>query len=223
MPRAVGLHLSGLASTPAAGAAYELRCDLEAPVVAIRYLLGLPLAEPVPPVSLRLGTTRGTNALITRSGARTALVTTRGFGDVLEIGYQARPRLFDLTVRKPPVLTTAVVEIDERVTHDGQVLASAARSSRAAATAVACAMPASNRWPFACCTRIGIREHERLVGQYRTRSWISRNQRVARRCAAAEVRRAGRYDGRRCVFESGAARVCRAAAGPRCRAARCEF
>ena len=46
--------------------------------------------------SLRLGTTRGTNALITRSGRRTALVTTRGFGDVLEIGYQARPRLFDL-------------------------------------------------------------------------------------------------------------------------------
>ena len=108
---------------PPPGAAYELRCDLEAPVVAIRYLLGLPLAEPVPPVHLRLGTTRGTNALITRSGARTALVTTRGFGDVLEIGYQARPRLFDLTIRKPPVLTAAVVEIDERVTHDGVVLA----------------------------------------------------------------------------------------------------
>jgi len=84
--------------------------------------LGLPLAEPVPPVTLRLGTTRGTNALITRGGARTALVTTRGFGDVLEIGYQARPRLFDLTVRKSPPLAAAAIEIDERVTHDGQVL-----------------------------------------------------------------------------------------------------
>ena len=96
--------------------------------MAIRYLLGLPLSQPIPPVSLRLGTTRGTNALITRGGARTALVTTRGFGDVLEIGYQARPRLFDLTVRKPPLLTCAVVEVDERVTHDGQVLAEPAES-----------------------------------------------------------------------------------------------
>ena len=102
---------------------YELQSRLDAPVVAIRYILGLPLSELVPPISLRLGTTRGTNALITRSGARTALVTTRGFGDVLEIGYQARPRLFDLTVRKPPPLTSAAIEIDERVTHTGEVLA----------------------------------------------------------------------------------------------------
>ena len=117
------LTLSGLLKPPAENAAYELRCGLEAPVVAVRYLLGLPLAAPVPPIVLRLGTTRGTNALITRTGARTALATTRGFADVLEIGYQARPRLFDLTIRKPPVLTSAVIEIDERVTHDGVVLA----------------------------------------------------------------------------------------------------
>jgi 5-oxoprolinase (ATP-hydrolysing) len=116
------LELSGLHSPPAADTAYELRCDEEAPVVAIRYLLGLPLERPIPPVALRLGTTRGTNTLITRSGARTALVTTQGFGDVLEIGYQARPRLFDLTIRKPAPLTTAIVEVSERVTHDGQVL-----------------------------------------------------------------------------------------------------
>jgi 5-oxoprolinase (ATP-hydrolysing) len=116
------MHLSGLSSRPVPNASYELRSELDAPVIAIRYLLGIPLGEPVPPVVLRLGTTRGTNALITRSGAKTALVTTRGFGDVLEIGYQARPRLFDLTIRKLPVLTATVVEIDERVTHDGRVL-----------------------------------------------------------------------------------------------------
>lgn len=116
------LHLDGLRRDPAIGASYELRCALEAPVVGVRYLLGLPLSEPVPPVQLRLGTTRGTNALLTRGGAPTALVTTRGFGDVLEIGYQARPRLFDLTVRKPPGLTSAVVEIGERITHDGTTL-----------------------------------------------------------------------------------------------------
>ena len=116
------LSLSGLAKDPLVGSAYELRCELEAPAIAVRYLLKLPLAQPTPPVNLRLGTTRGTNALITRTGARTALITTRGFGDVLEIGFQARPRLFDLTIRKPPVLTTAVVEIDERTTDGGQVL-----------------------------------------------------------------------------------------------------
>jgi 5-oxoprolinase (ATP-hydrolysing) len=116
------LRLRGLKHPPAPDAYYELRSPLEAPVVAIRYILGLPLAEPVPPIVLRLGTTRGTNALITRRGARTALVTTRGFGDVLEIGYQARPRLFDLTIRKPPLLAATAIEIDERVTHAGDVL-----------------------------------------------------------------------------------------------------
>lgn len=115
--------LLGLAQDPAPGSAYELRCGEEAPIVAVRYLLGLPLDELIPPIILRLGTTRGTNALVTRTGARTALVTTRGFADVLEIGYQARPHLFQLTVHKPPTLTTTVVEIDERLTHDGQVLA----------------------------------------------------------------------------------------------------
>lgn len=121
---AVGkLQVRGLQHPPANGAHYELRCELEAPVVAIRYLMGLALDQQVPPVVLRLGTTRGTNALITRRGARTALVTTRGFGDVLEIGYQARPRLFDLTIRKSPPLTAAVAEIDERMTHGGEALA----------------------------------------------------------------------------------------------------
>lgn len=138
-PSSGRLQLRGLPSPPALGASYELRCDLDAPVIAIRYLFGLSLAEPVPAIALRLGTTRGTNALITRTGARTALVTTRGFGDVLEIGYQARPRLFDLTIRKPPALTSQVVEVDERVTHDGAGPSVAQRISGARAAPVACA------------------------------------------------------------------------------------
>ncbi len=123
------LKLSGLATQPSPNASYELRCELEAPVIAVRYLLGLPLEQPAPPLHLRLGTTRGTNALITLSGARTALATTRGFGDVLEIGYQARPRLFDLTIRKPPPIAESVVEVDERVTHDGAILAAPRESA----------------------------------------------------------------------------------------------
>jgi len=104
------------------GMPYELRSGEEAPVLAIRYLLGLPLAAPIPHVAVRLGTTRGTNALITRRGARTAFVTTQGFGDILKIGYQNRPRLFDLAITKRVPLDACVVEIDERVAVDGTVL-----------------------------------------------------------------------------------------------------
>ena len=101
---------------------YELKSGEEAPLVAIRYVLGLRLDEPIPPVSVRLGTTRGTNALLTRKGARTAFVTTRGFADVLLIANQDRPRLFDLAIRKPDPLFERVVEIDERVDVQGTVL-----------------------------------------------------------------------------------------------------
>ncbi|MFN5529402.1 MAG: hydantoinase/oxoprolinase N-terminal domain-containing protein, partial [Planctomycetaceae bacterium] len=101
---------------------YELSAGEEAPILAIRRLLNVPLAQAIPPVSVRLGTTRGTNALLTRRGARTALITTRGFADVLEIANQDRPRLFDLEIRKPSPLAETVVEIDERLDSDGRVL-----------------------------------------------------------------------------------------------------
>ena len=103
-------------------ASYELFSGEGSPVVAIRYLLGLRLDQPVPQVSVRLGTTRGTNALITRRGAKTALVTTRGFADILKIGYQHRPHLFALDIVKPQRLADVVVEIDERTAADGTVL-----------------------------------------------------------------------------------------------------
>jgi len=66
--------------------------------------------------SLRMGTTVATNALLERKGERCALVTTKGFKDVLVIGTQARPDIFDLSVAKPGLLYNTVVEIDERVT-----------------------------------------------------------------------------------------------------------
>ena len=82
----------------------ELFADEEAPILAIRKLLGLRLNEPIPPCTVRLGTTRGTNALLTLGGAKTALVTTAGFGDVLRIGYQNRPRLFELAIHLTNIL-----------------------------------------------------------------------------------------------------------------------
>ncbi len=106
------------------GTNYELVSDVEAPILAIRYVLGLRRDESHPEVSVRLGTTRGTNALLTRNGARTAFITTKGFGDVLLIGNQDRPRLFDLAIRKPQPLFVTVVEIDERIDSEGKSLKS---------------------------------------------------------------------------------------------------
>ncbi len=111
-----------LPGDPQVGQRYELSADVEAPIVAIRYLLACPLEEDIPPVAVRLGTTRGTNALITRRGARAALVTTQGFGDILHIGYQNRPRIFELAIRKRRPLFAAVVEIDERIDAAGNIL-----------------------------------------------------------------------------------------------------
>ena len=74
------------------------------------------------PATVRLGTTRGTNALLTRSGARTALVTTRGFRDLLRIGNQDRPGLFDLDIKLPELLYELVVEVDERTATNGSIL-----------------------------------------------------------------------------------------------------
>jgi 5-oxoprolinase (ATP-hydrolysing) len=107
---------------PSIGQAYELVSPEEAPILAIRSLLQARLDQPIPPCAVRLGTTKGTNALLTRRGARTALVATRGLGDMLRIGYQERPRLFELNIRKPAPLYAAVAEIDERIAASGDIL-----------------------------------------------------------------------------------------------------
>lgn len=64
---------------------------------------------------IRMGTTVATNALLERKGARCALLVTRGFGDILQIGNQDRPHIFDLEIRKPELLYETVIEIDERL------------------------------------------------------------------------------------------------------------
>lgn len=69
--------------------------------------------------SIRMGTTVATNALLERKGANVLLVTTKGFKDVLVIGNQTRPHIFDLTAKKLGHLYKQVLEIDERVTIEG--------------------------------------------------------------------------------------------------------
>jgi N-methylhydantoinase A len=77
------------------------------------------------------GTTVGTNALLQRRGARVALVTTAGFEDVIEIGRQARPELYNLNAIKPAPLVSSESRfgVDERVAASGEVLKPLTRAS----------------------------------------------------------------------------------------------
>jgi N-methylhydantoinase A len=76
------------------------------------------------PTELVHGSTVATNAIIERKGVRTALITTRGFRDVLAIGRQTRPRLYDLSPqREPPLVPDDLrLEANERLDHGGEVL-----------------------------------------------------------------------------------------------------
>ena len=69
------------------------------------------------------GTTVATNALIQHRGVKTGLVTTEGFADLIEIGRQKRPELYDLAADKSPPLVTRDLRIGviERLRHDGSV------------------------------------------------------------------------------------------------------
>ena len=75
-------------------------------------------------LDLLYGTTVGTNALLERRGGRVMLITTAGFEDVLEIGRQARPNLYDLQFQKVPVLVPRELRIGarERLAPDGSVV-----------------------------------------------------------------------------------------------------
>ncbi len=116
------LELQRAIPSEAIGLRYEIHTNLEAPIIGIHHLLEIPIHQPLPPVTLRLGTTRGTNALLTRSGARTLFVTTKGFGDILRIGNQDRPELFTLNIEKHTPLFESVLEVNERIDTHGNIL-----------------------------------------------------------------------------------------------------
>ena len=116
-------------STPAPEAtnSYEMDPECPAPVLGIRRLLGVSAKgneEKLPAVDVRFGTTRGTNALLTRTGAPTVLLTTRGFRDLPLIGNQDRPELFAIRIERPKLLHRVCVEVDERIDATGKVLQS---------------------------------------------------------------------------------------------------
>ena len=97
----------------------------DAVLEALRELLVVAPGDSLPTANLaalRFGTTVATNALLQRSGEPPALLITRGFGDALEIGYQDRPRLFDLAIERAPPLYARVEELRERIAADGSIL-----------------------------------------------------------------------------------------------------
>ena len=91
----------------------------DAAVEAIRRLRG---DDPAPIAAVKMGTTVATNALLERKGVPVLLMMTQGFADLLRIGTQARPRLFDLHVRRPELLAARTVDVPERMAADGSVL-----------------------------------------------------------------------------------------------------
>ncbi|HEX4737285.1 MAG TPA: hydantoinase B/oxoprolinase family protein [Allosphingosinicella sp.] len=92
----------------------------DAAIEGIRRLMAEHGAAPLDAV--KMGTTVATNALLERKGEKLVLAITKGFGDALRIGYQARPKIFARRIELPEALYEGVIEIDERVTAEGEVL-----------------------------------------------------------------------------------------------------
>ncbi|WP_424967516.1 hydantoinase B/oxoprolinase family protein [Dinoroseobacter sp. S375] len=139
----------------------------DAAVQGVRELMGLEGDAPIPEGAIqavKMGTTVATNALLERKGERTLLLITKGLRDLLRIGYQNRPRLFDLQITLPELLYDDVIEVDERIGAEGEVITpldtDATRAALAQAHAegyrsVAVALMHSYRHP----------DHERAIGE----------------------------------------------------------
>jgi len=104
------------------GADFEITSGEEAPVLAARIASVKRIDEELPPMEMRLGSTKGTNALLERKGASTVLLVTAGFFDLINIGTQQRPDIFALQVSKPKPIYDHVIEIPERINANGQVV-----------------------------------------------------------------------------------------------------
>jgi len=104
------------------GVNFEISSFEEAPVLGARLITQTALDEEFPDLVLKLGSTKGTNALLERKGAKTLFLVTKGFKDLLQIGNQARPDIFALNVIKRRQIAEQVIEVDERIDARGNVL-----------------------------------------------------------------------------------------------------
>ena len=101
---------------------FEISSGEEAPVLAARMATEKRLDESLPPMEMRIGSTKGTNALLEKKGANVTLMITKGFRDLLEIGHQQRPNLFQLAVPAPALLYKQVIEVEERISAQGDIV-----------------------------------------------------------------------------------------------------
>lgn len=162
----------------APGAAFEVLSPWEAPVLAARRVTRTPPDRPLPPMALRLATTRGTNALLERSGAETLLVVSEGFADLLEIGTQQRPDLFALNIRKPLPLYGATVEAAGRIDAEGRELRPLEVAGLEAAAA-ACFERGFRSAAIALINSHRNQDHEQLAGQIFRRAGFTHVSRSA--------------------------------------------
>lgn len=102
----------------------ELSSGMEAPALACYLLTNTLLEGVLPELNLRLGSTRGTNALLELTEPKPLLIVTKGFKDVLKIGTQQRPDLFALNVIKKGVMHGEVIEVEEQISSTGEVILS---------------------------------------------------------------------------------------------------
>lgn len=103
---------------------FELSSGEEAPVLCARLIAQTPLNEKIPINGIRLGSTKGTNALLEKKGSKVAFFVTEGFKDLLEIKYQNRSDIFARNVIKEGPLYKTVIEVRERIDSSGNVLKS---------------------------------------------------------------------------------------------------
>ena len=156
----------------------------DAAIAGIRQVLGVASGAAIPTGLIdhvKMGTTVATNALLERRGERTLLVVNRGFADILRIGNQARPRLFDLEVKLPAPLYDRAVEVGGRVGVDGAEVepldeagARAAFASAVADGVGACAIVLMHSWKYpAMERRLAALAQEAGFGQVSASSDVS--------------------------------------------------
>ena len=149
------IHQSKISSTPA---------DPSIAVVeGVAQLLAELSIDPAAVAEVLHGTTVGSNTILQRKGARTGLITTRGFRDVLEIGRIRMPDMFDLTWDKPEPLVPRRhrLEVTERMAADGSVVEPLVGSERRRGRRGAGRRRTSRRSPCASSTATAIPLHER--------------------------------------------------------------
>jgi len=101
---------------------FALTANEEAPILGARLITETALSESFPSIEMRIGSTKGTNALLEMKGAKTAFIVTKGFKDLLVIGNQSRPDIFALNIIRPEPLYSLVIEIEEQIDTNGNII-----------------------------------------------------------------------------------------------------